>query len=122
MSVINKMISAWFEGRRVAIDEFAHRPIAVQQRELMSLIKYSANTEFGTKYDFKTIDSIDKFQQRVPVCDYDSFVEYIDRARGGESNVIWPTPINWFAKSSGTTSNRSKFIPVPTIPTCASST
>ena len=112
MLLVNKIIELWFERRQREIDYFCSNPVQVQERELMSLIQYGANSQFGLKYDFKSIDSIEKFQQRVPVCDYESFVQYIDRARQGEKNVIWTTPIEWFAKSSGTTSKKSKFIPV----------
>ena len=112
MLLVNKIIELWFERRQREIDYFCYNPVQVQERELMSLIQYGTNSEFGLKYDFKSINSIEKFQQRVPVCDYESFVQYIDRARQGEQNIIWTTPIEWFAKSSGTTSNKSKFIPV----------
>ncbi len=110
--LINRVVDLWFKRRQEEIDYFCNNPVQVQERELMSLVEYAAETEFGVKYDFKSIDSTEKFQQRVPVCDYESFVQYIDRARLGEKNIIWPTAINWFAKSSGTTSNKSKFIPV----------
>jgi hypothetical protein len=112
MALIPTVLEKLFRQRQKEIYHFCNNPAEVQRRELLDLIEYAADTEFGKTYDFKGIDSIEKFQRRVPVCDYDSFYGYFDRARQGEKNVIWPTPIRWFAKSSGTTSNKSKFIPV----------
>ncbi len=112
MALIPTVLEKFFRQRQKEIYHFCNNPAEVQRRELLDLIEYAADTEFGKTYDFKGIDSIEKFQRRVPVCDYDSFYGYFDRARQGEKNVIWPTPIRWFAKSSGTTSNKSKFIPV----------
>lgn len=69
-------------------------------------------TEFGRLHEFSQIQSLADFKKAVPVQDYDSLKGYIDRMMKGEENVLWNTPITWFAKSSGTTSDKSKFIPV----------
>lgn len=70
------------------------------------------STEFGRTFDFKSIKTPEQFAKRVPVFSYEDFKPYIDRLRNGEQNVLWPEEIKWFAKSSGTTSSKSKYIPV----------
>ncbi|MDD2195732.1 MAG: GH3 auxin-responsive promoter family protein [Bacteroidales bacterium] len=103
----------WFNIKRLhQIDLFRKFPLQVQEETLTKLIAKAKNTQFGKQYSFDSIDSIEKFQQRVPIMDYEAFKPYIDRLREGEANVLWPTEVKWFAKSSGTTSNKSKFIPV----------
>src|ERR1019366_2137176 len=69
-------------------------------------------TEFGRKYSFSKLFTIKDFKNRVPIHEYDDIKPYILRMMDGEENVLWNTPINWFAKSSGTTSAKSKFIPI----------
>ena len=66
----------------------------------------------GYKYNYNEIRTIDQFRERVPLNDYESLKPYIDRLRHGEQNLLWPGQTKWFAKSSGTTSDRSKYIPV----------
>jgi len=78
----------------------------------MSLISTSKDTEIGKKFDFNSIRNYRDFTQRVPVSSYEDYQNLIERSRKGEKNIFWPKPINWFAKSSGTTSAKSKFIPV----------
>jgi hypothetical protein len=94
------------------IELFEKYPADVQNEQLFNLIKTGQKTEFGLKYDFASITSMQKYCERVPVQSYSGFVPYIERIRKGEQNVLWPTEIKWFAKSSGTTSEKSKFIPV----------
>jgi hypothetical protein len=69
-------------------------------------------TTWGIQYGFESISSIEEYQLRVPISTYDDVKPYINRLREGEQNLLWPTEIKWFAKSSGTTSDKSKFIPV----------
>jgi hypothetical protein len=76
------------------------------------LVDYAKNTVFGIEHNFSEIKSIEKFQREVPIVDYEGVKQYIERLRKGENNVLWPGEIRWFAKSSGTTSDKSKFIPV----------
>ena len=112
MPFLNKVLS-WFLKQRVyQIDHFKEKPHEVQYELFNKLVKTAAKTEWGKKYDYSSIKSIEEYQNRVPVSDYDEFKGYIDRLRKGEANLIWPTEIKWFAKSSGTTSDKSKFIPV----------
>lgn len=77
-----------------------------------SLIHNGQFTEFGRKYDFQQINDVKEYKKRVPVHEYDDLKPYIQRMMEGTQNVIWNSPITWFAKSSGTTSDKSKFIPV----------
>ena len=93
MSLIPSILELIFRRRQKEIDYFCSNPVEVQQRELLSLLEYGTDTEIGRIYNFKGINNIEQFQQQVPICDYDSFSHYIDRARLGEQKIIWPTPI-----------------------------
>jgi phenylacetate-coenzyme A ligase PaaK-like adenylate-forming protein len=94
------------------METFGKRPFEVQEAIWRSLIEKAKGTEWGRKYRFDTIRSIEDFQQRIPLQTYEDLKPYIDRARSGEKNVLWRGGTHWFAKSSGTTGNKSKFIPV----------
>ena len=91
---------------------FLKYPNEVQEELLLNLIKAAENTVFGKKYDFFSIKSYAAFADRVPIATYEDLEPLISRTRQGEQNVIWETPIKWFAKSSGTTNAKSKFVPV----------
>jgi hypothetical protein len=84
----------------------------VQEELLMNLIRRAENTVIGAQYDFSSITSYTTFSERVPVATYEDLQPLIERTRQGEQNVFWDAPIKWFAKSSGTTNAKSKFIPV----------
>src|SRR5690554_446193 len=106
-------IASWFLKKRFhQIDLFLKYPIEVQEELLFSLLSKAKNTEIGHKYDFGSIRTYREFSDRIPVTTYEENEAPIERARRGESNIFWPTPIKGFAKSSGTTSSKSKFIPV----------
>lgn len=106
-------IASWFLKKRFhQIELFLKYPNEVQQELLSSLIDISKDTEVGKKYDFSSIKSYETFAERVPISSYEDIQEDIERARKGEPNIFWPKPIKWFAKSSGTTNAKSKFIPV----------
>src|SRR5690554_696720 len=114
LSLINS-IASWFLKKRIhQIELFLKFPNEVQNELLLSLIHKAKNTEVGKNYDFSSITSYEEFCVRVPILTYEEFEPMIQRARMGESNVFWPEPIKWFAKSSGTTNAKSKFIPVST--------
>lgn len=87
-------------------------PVAAQREVLQDLITHAQNTEIGRKYQFNKLFTIRAFKQQVPVHEYEDMKPYIERLMKGEHNILWNTPVNWFAKSSGTTSDKSKFIPV----------
>ena len=91
---------------------FLKYPMDVQDELLFKLLHKAQNTEIGKNYDFPTIKTYKEFTQKVPIQQYESIEPLIERARKGEQNIFWPTPIKWFAKSSGTTNAKSKFIPV----------
>ncbi|PKA83304.1 GH3 auxin-responsive promoter [Ulvibacter sp. MAR_2010_11] len=106
-------IASWFLKKRFhQIELFLKYPIDVQEELLHNLLQKAKNTEIGKEYDFDSIKNYREFADRVPVTNYEINEPKIERARRGESNIFWPTPIKWFAKSSGTTNAKSKFIPV----------
>lgn len=94
------------------IDAWKSHPIDSQREVLQDLITSAQYTEFGRKYNFSELFTVRDFKQSVPVHEYDDLKPYIQRIMDGEQNILWNTPISWFAKSSGTTSDKSKFIPV----------
>jgi hypothetical protein len=94
------------------IELFMKYPEEVQEEWFASLINDSINTQWGKKYDYRSIENVNQFKERIPVQNYDTLKPYINQMLNGEQNVLWPSEIKWFAKSSGTTSDRSKFIPV----------
>lgn len=87
-------------------------PVATQFSMWQDLIAAGQNTEFGRRYHFSTLESVDDYKKAVPLHEYDDLKPFIERMMEGEENVLWNTPVAWFAKSSGTTSDRSKFIPI----------
>jgi len=94
------------------VELFMKYPIEVQEELFQGLVDTAKGTSFGKQHDFSSIDTIDQFRERVPIVNYENFYPYIDRLLKGEQNVLWPSEIKWFAKSSGTTNAQSKFIPV----------
>lgn len=108
-------IASWFLKKRFhQIQLFIKYPHDVQNELLFSLLKTAKDTEVGKQFDFASIKSYKDFNERLPVINYEAMQPQIERARQGEHNIFWPEPIKWFAKSSGTTSAKSKFIPVST--------
>lgn len=112
MSIISPALKGFMRLRQSAIDNFMLNPIDTQRQVFNSLIGSAQFTEYGKKYNFDQINSIADFQQQVPINDYDTLKPFIQRILEGSQNVLWPSEISWFAKSSGTTSDKSKFIPV----------
>ena len=106
-------IATWFLKKRIhQIDLFLKYPIDVQEELLKGLINKAKHTEIGNQYDFNSIKTYTDFAKRIPITTYEDNQSNYERARKGESNIFWPTPIKWFAKSSGTTNAKSKFLPV----------
>ena len=101
-----------FKLRAKKIDKYATEAEAIQMRVLTELVQKAAGTEWGKEHSYSTIRSYEDFARNVPVQDYESLKGYIDRMRHGESDVLWRGECRWFAKSSGTTNDKSKFIPV----------
>ena len=108
-------IASWFLKKRFhQIELFLKYPNEVQQELLFSLLDIAKDTEVGKQHEFASIKNYATFAQRVPITTYEDFQDKIERSRQGENNIFWPKPIKWFAKSSGTTNAKSKFIPVST--------
>jgi hypothetical protein len=106
-------IASWFLKKRIhQIELFLKYPIEVQEELLKNLLLKAKNTKFGKQYDFESVKTYETFIDRVPVTSYEDNESFYLRARKGETNIFWPTNIKWFAKSSGTTNSKSKFLPV----------
>lgn len=110
--IINSLASWVLKQRIHQIELFIKYPNEVQEELLMNLLRASENTIVGLKYDYSSINSYTVFSERIPISTYEDLQPLIERTRKGEQNVFWGTPIKWFAKSSGTTNAKSKFIPV----------
>ncbi len=110
--LFNTVVSWFLKKRKHQMELFLKYPIDVQQELLIRLLDTAKNTEVGKQYDFKTIYDYKTFANRIPIQKYETIEPLIERTRKGEQNVFWPSDIQWFAKSSGTTNAKSKFIPV----------
>lgn len=108
----NRIIAGIFAGRLREVERFRRRPVEVQQGELRRLLDKGATTDFGREHGLKGVKTIGEFQAKVPVREYEEFFPWIERARRGERGVLWPGETKWFARSSGTTGSKSKYIPV----------
>jgi len=106
-------IVKWLNFKRsTQIDLIRKYPQQVQEECFAELIQQSLDTEWGKKYKYASIEKIKDFQESVPLQLYEDIKPYVDRLRAGEQDLLWPGEIKWFAKSSGTTNDKSKFIPV----------
>ncbi len=114
MPLISSVLSWIMKQRLHQIELFMKFPNEVQQDLLKRMIIAARYTEFGRKYDFSSIKSSREFRERVPLQDYETLKPYIFRLKAGEQQLLWPSDVRWFAKSSGTTNDKSKFIPVTT--------
>lgn len=112
MSFRNIILKAWFSQRERAIDRFRRRPVETQARMFRQLLRRGRFTEFGDRYDLRHIRSVERFQSQVETFDYETFKPYIERMMEGVRSVTAPGRVSLFARSSGTTSDRSKYIPV----------
>ena len=107
-----RLIGNFFKPRQKAIAKYATQTEAIQDKVLQQLVAKAGKTEWGMEHDYRNIKSYQDFQQRVPVQTYEEIKGYVDRMRHGEKNILWPGEVVWYAKSSGTTNDKSKFIPV----------
>lgn len=112
MTLIYSVVQWLIKKRIHQIELFKKYPHEVQQDVFKKLIHTARDTEWGKKYDYKRIQSIETFSQRVPINTYEDLKPTIDRLRKGEQNLLWPEEVKWYAKSSGTTAGKSKFIPM----------
>jgi hypothetical protein len=112
MKLLSPAISSLARMRLWRIEAWKNNPLDAQREVLQDLVTSAQYTEFGRKYQFSELFNVRAFKEAVPIHEYDDLKPYIERIMRGEQNVLWNTPIYWFAKSSGTTSEKSKFIPV----------
>ena len=112
MNLLSKSISFLARLRYNRIHNWINHPAAAQREVLQSLITDAQYTVFGKQYNFAKMFTVKEFKERVPLSDYEHMNPYIERMMKGEENVLWNTPVSWFAKSSGTSNDKSKFIPV----------
>lgn len=112
MSLLSPAISSLARMRLWRIEGWKNNPLDTQREVLQDLVTSAQYTEFGRKYNFHELFNVKSFKQAVPVHEYEDLKPYIERMMNGEQNVLWNTPVFWFAKSSGTTSEKSKFIPI----------
>lgn len=107
--IINSIVKSYCKP----IDEFIENPIGTQESILRYLVEHGKNTSFGQEHNFDQIKNISDFQNNVPVHSYEDLRSYLDKILvEKKSNVLWDTPVKWFAMSSGTTEDKSKYIPV----------
>ena len=112
MKLLSPTISRLARLRLWGVENWRKHPIALQREVLQNLVTSAQYTEFGKKYHFHKLFTVKDFKKQVPIHEYDDLKPYIIRMMEGEENILWNTPVSWFAKSSGTTSDKSKFIPV----------
>ncbi|WP_288096272.1 GH3 auxin-responsive promoter family protein, partial [Hydrotalea sp.] len=112
MKLLSPAISRFARLRNWRIEQWMQNPIATQRDVLQDLVTHGQFTEFGRKYGMNNLFTIKEFKQRIPINEYEDLKPYIERLMQGEQNLLWNTPVYWFAKSSGTTSDKSKFIPI----------
>jgi len=112
MPLLNSVIK-WINFKlNYQIQLYKEHPVDIQMEVLLNLLRKAKSTSWGEKYRYQDITSIKTYQERIPLQTYDDIRPYVDRLREGEKNLLWPGEVKWFARSSGTTSDKSKFIPV----------
>lgn len=112
MKLLSPTISRLARMRYWRIEQWMQNPIAAQREVLQDLVTHGQYTEIGRKYGLNNLFKVRDFKKAIPIHTYEDLKPYIKRLMQGEQNLLWNTPVNWFAKSSGTTSEKSKFIPV----------
>ncbi|MBN2863914.1 MAG: GH3 auxin-responsive promoter family protein [Bacteroidales bacterium] len=112
MEIISFSIRKLNTGRLKQIELFKKYPVEIQQKSFYDLIQKAKSTEWGRNYGYSSISSVREYQSRVPLQTYEDLIPYIERLGNGESDLLWPGEIKWFARSSGTTSTKSKYIPI----------
>jgi hypothetical protein len=112
MKLLSAVISKIARMRVWRIQNWRSRPVEAQREVLQELVTSAQYTEYGRKHNFSNLFNLKSFKKQVPIVEYDDIKPYIERMMRGEENVLCNTPVKWFAKSSGTTSDKSKFIPI----------
>jgi hypothetical protein len=109
---VNALFSFLIKKRLQQMELFRDHPHETQLEVFHELVRMASYTEWGRRHGYDSIATVDDFRERVPLQDYEDVQPWVERMRRGEQNLLWPTDIRWFAKSSGTTGARSKYIPV----------
>jgi hypothetical protein len=112
MDILTKIVSQRMLPRRREIERYAQHTDEIQHTQWKSLLHKARNTEWGRKFDFGSIRTYADFAGRLPLQTYDDIKPYVLRMINGEKNILWPSHVRWYAKSSGTTNDKSKFIPM----------
>src|SRR5215210_585859 len=107
MKILSPAISHLVRLRIGRIEQWMNNPIQAQRGVLQDLVTAAQYTEFGRKHNFSNLFTIKAFKEAVPINEYEDIRPYIERLMAGEQNLLWNTPVTWFAKSSGTTSDKS---------------
>jgi hypothetical protein len=111
---VNRLFKEYYKHRIKRVQKYLESPHEVQHTVWKQLMNTAKNTEWGKQYDFKSLKTQQQFSERIPIQDYESLKPFIERMMHGERDVLWHGEVRWFSKSSGTTSDKSKFIPVST--------
>lgn len=112
MPLLNSVVK-WINFKRIyQIQLYRDHPLEIQNETLLELINNAKYTTWGKTHNYKKITSVKDFQKAIPLQKYDDIKPYVNLLREGEKDLLWPGEVKWFAKSSGTTSDKSKFIPV----------
>lgn len=112
MNLLTQTLSLLFRQRQKEIETFAHDADRIQQKQLCSLLARAKNSEWGQQYNYKSIRNYAQYKEQVPLQTYDDIRPFVARMINGESNILWPSRVQWYAKSSGTTNDKSKFLPL----------
>lgn len=110
--MLNTVLKLYLKRRASRFAAFSHQPELIQETVLKGLLKSGGNTEFAKTFGIQSNSSLEQFQNNVPLFTYDEIKPFIQRAIDGEESVLWPGKLKWLAKSSGTSSDKSKYIPV----------
>ncbi len=111
---LTTIIRPVFTPRRRQLDLYVNEAEALQRAVLRRLLDKAAQTEWGKAHGYGKELSYEDFAKQTPLNTYEELKGFIDRMRHGEKDVLWPGRVKWYAKSSGTTNDKSKFIPVST--------
>jgi hypothetical protein len=112
MNIFSRCADYIYRNRLTTVESYEKKADRIQYAQLDLLLKYARRTEWGQQYDFNSIHNYAEFVRRIPLQTYDTLKPSIKRMINGEENILWPSKVRWYAKSSGTTNDKSKFIPV----------
>ncbi len=112
MTLINSIVTSYSYSLLKELDQSRKDPLTSQWNTFKYLIHHGRDSAFGYNSDFDHIENFEDYRKKIPVRSYDQFQPFIDRIRSGEDYVLWDQKVHWFAKSSGTSSDKSKYIPI----------